>query len=142
MFISMRVVNIIFLTNLNYFNSHISLLNTSLINNLVRYYTISCESTLVSLSHSACDIINVFINFLEIQLKILAQQAECTHVQVCCLAYEYEQDIFADLLLPHEVLIVHDTHLEVLAVTQFLQLALEICVEFVHAPSQTIQEIV
>ena len=88
------------------------------------------------------NLIDEFVNFLEVQLVVLAHNVQCSDVQRGRLAYHYEQYIFTDLHFAHEVLVVHYAHLEGLALAQLVELTFEVREKLVHAAAKTIDKVV
>ncbi len=79
---------------------------------------------------------------LKIVLVVSTDRVKCADVKSIGLANNYQKYVFSDLHFPHKVLIVHDADLEVVAFAEFIELAFEIIVEFIHATTQAIQEII
>ena len=51
------------------------------------------------------------------------------------------QNVGTNLYFLDEVLVVEDCYLEVVAVAKLLKLILKVCVQFVHAATQTVQKV-
>lgn len=81
------------------------------------------------------------VDLREVGLIVGAHQIQRAHVEARCLANHYQQQVFPDLHLPHEVLIIHHANFEVVAVPKLVELSLEIIVELVHATTEPVQEI-
>ena len=81
------------------------------------------------------------VDLREVGPVVGAHQIERAHVEAGCLTDHYQQQVLPDLHLPHEVLIIHHTYFEIVAVSELVKLALEIIVEFVHAATEPIQEV-
>ena len=85
--------------------------------------------------------IDELVHFLEVGAVVPAHGVQRGDVQRGRLADYYQQNVLADLHLADKVLIVHHAHLEVLAVTQLIELSFEVIVELIHPASEAIEEV-
>ena len=85
--------------------------------------------------------VDELVHFLEVGAVVPAHGVQRGDVQRGRLADNYQQDVLPDLHLADEVLIVHHAHLEVLAVTQLIELPFEVIIELVHAAAEAIEEV-
>ena len=85
--------------------------------------------------------VDELVHFLEVGAVVPAHGVQRGDVQRGRLADYYQQNVLADLHLADKVLIVHHAHLEVLAVTQLIELSFEVIVELIHPASEAIEEV-
>ena len=94
-------------------------------------------------SHPCLNVIDKLIDLSEVKFELSAHQIQSPEIKAAFSLSNYnKQDILADLLLANKVLIVHDAHLKIFAVSKLLKLSFEIQVELVHTTTKSIQEIV
>ena len=74
--------------------------------------------------------IDDILDLIEIGFVVSAHQTEGTHVKPGGLANHYQQQAVANLNLPHEVLVVHHTYLEIFAFTELIALSNEMTEDF------------
>ncbi len=87
------------------------------------------------------DLIDEMVDLREVGLVVGAHQIQRAHVKTCCLANNYQQQVLPDLHLPHKVLVIHDAYLEIIAVTKLVELSLKVIVEFIHATTEPVKEV-
>jgi len=88
------------------------------------------------------DLADVLVHSGEVVFEFGNEQVELAHVHACALGDDSHEDVLADLHLLDEVLVVHDSYLEVAARAQLLELVLEVGVENVDTAAQTSQKVV
>ena len=83
----------------------------------------------------------MLIDWLEITFELFKERLQLTHVQRICFCNDDHQDVFANLHFLHEVFVVHNCNLEVSTLAQLANLILEVGIQFVHATSEAVQEV-
>jgi hypothetical protein len=87
-------------------------------------------------------LIDDVLDLIEVGFVVGAHQGQWAHVKSSGLTDDYKEKAVANLNLPHKVLIVHHTYLEIFAFTELIELSLEVIVKLVHTSTETIEKVV
>ena len=82
--------------------------------------------------------IDKLVDLLEVGAIVPAHGIKRADVKGRRLTNNYQQNVLANLHLTDEVLVIHHAHLEVLTVTQLVELSLEVIKKLVHSATETI----